>query len=171
MSYVVWPYMKIEDSWTIPIEVMMGVWNRMEELDRVRATFYDGGIQNAGEFIGLMQSETILPVLVVSSEKIKLHLLAWLSDIDGGSALAHFCYLDKYKKEITQMILDYWAKIPVLRVIMGITPESYKVVLKIIQNAGFQISGKIPELCDMYYENRIEAGVISYYLMGVNQNV
>lgn len=166
MNLIVWPYIKIEDNWTIPIEVIMGVWYRMVELNRVAPTFYDGGVQNVGEFIELMQDKTIYPVLIVSGDKVKFHLLAWLSSFSIGVSLGHFCYLDRYKKEITQLVIDYWRKISLLRVIVGITPESYKLVLKIIQNAGFHIAGKIPEFCNMYYENRIESGVISYYLMG-----
>ena len=164
MNLAIWPYMKIDGSWTIPIEVIIGAWKTMADMDRVKATFYDGSIENAGEFIEFMQDPTILPALIVDRDDIRLYLLAWLSNISNGTAQGHFCYLDKYRKEIAQKMLDYWRGIPLLRVIVGITPESYTLVLKIIERTGFKIVGTIPEACYMHYHDRTEGGVLSYYL-------
>jgi len=162
---VIWPYAKLSDgSWTIPEGVIHKTWERLVELNRVDATWYDGSVQDEKDFIEFLQDPYIFPVLVVDANELRLWLLAWLSDIQRGSARGHFCYLDRYNMNVTKMLLNYWAKIASLRVIIGITPESYQLVLKIIQKSGFQILGTIPQICDMYYEGRLEGGVISYYL-------
>jgi hypothetical protein len=164
MSFVPWPYVKTEEGWTIPIQVMLAVWQRMVELDRVKATFYGGQIKTDEDFITLMQSDSIVPILVVESEKPKLRALAWLSNIKNGAAYAHFCYLDRYQQAIGDLVIGEWSKLDSLKVIIGITPESYYLALKIIERWGFQLVGKIPEICNLHYENRREGGMISYYL-------
>lgn len=164
MNPFIWPYVKKDETWTIPDGVMHKVWERMVDLNRVEPTWYDGSIRNELGFINFMRDPYIFPTLVLDADEPRLWLLAWLSDIQNGSAKGHFCYLDKYSARVTQLLLNYWAKLASLRVIVGITPESYKLVLKIIQRSGFQIVGTIPQICNLHYENRLEGGVISYCL-------
>jgi len=165
MRLAIWPYVNVEGQWTIPDQVMIGVWNKIIELDRAEATFYDGNIQNADEFLFFMKQTFNLPLLIVDQDEPKFYLLAWLNDMQDGIAHAHFCFLDKYNKEYAKAGLDYWKRIETLKVIIGITPESYETVLKIIEDWGFKIVGTIPKICDMKYLDRRESGVISYYLM------
>jgi len=164
MSFSVWPYMKDQGTWTIPYGVMFGVWDKMVELNRVKPTWYDGSVKTGIEFIGFMRDPKIFPALVVDPDVIGFKLLAWLSDFNDGVAKGHFCFLDKYDPEIGKTMIDFWRKIETVRVIFGITPESYKTAMKIIQRLGFQIVGTIPDICNMVYLDRREGGMISYYL-------
>jgi len=164
MSYVVWPYMKIENEWTIPDKMIMAIWDKIVELNRVKPTWYDGSVKNKEEFIEFMRDPYIFSILVVDADKIRLCALAWLNDIIDGTARAHFCFLDKYHPEVIQAIINYWKKIDSLEVITGITPKTYKHIIKIADRAGFKIVGTIPQICNMYYENRREGGVVCYYL-------
>jgi len=170
MNIGIWPYAETDKGWTIPLEVMQGVWDRMVDLNRVKATFYDGGIQNEGDFIEYMQSPFIFPVLGVDSNRICFKVIAWLKDVEDGKATGHFCYLDNYHPDPIMKILDYWSKLDSLRVIIGVTPEHYYATLKMIGRIGFKVIGKIPQFCNMHYENQFKAGVVSYYLLNEGED-
>ena len=168
MTLTVWPYLKNEGLWSIPDPVMIGVRDKMCELDRVKPTWYDGSIVSQEDFISFVQDPYIFPSLVVDRDEVQFKLLAWLSEFNNGVARGHFCYLGKYDFDAGKMVLNFWKKLGTLKVIVGTTPESYKIVLKIIERLGFHAIGSIPDCCNMIYLNRREAGVISYYLMGEN---
>ena len=164
MNLIVWPYLKIENNWTISDEIISAAWDKMVGLNRVEPTWYDGSVKTREEFDAFLRDPYLFPVFVADADTMRLWVIAWLNDIVDGTARAHFCYLDRYHSDVFDKVLDYWKKIESLRVITGITPESYKLVLRIIQRGGFQTAGTIPQICNMHYENRREGAVVSYYL-------
>ena len=162
--------MRIGNEGTPPDDILLGFWNKLVELERVKTFFYDGRVQDAGEFITFMKGPSIFPLLVISADGARFLALAWLERFINAIAISRFCYLDNPQKEIGQQILDYWNKIELLKVIIGITPESHKSTVKMIKHLGFHVIGKIPDACNLCYEDRREAGIISYYLIGEKGN-
>jgi hypothetical protein len=51
-----------------------------------------------------------------------------------------------------------------LKVLVGITPETHFTALKLVRLVGFTIMGTIPNFCDLVYEGKRVGAVISYYL-------
>lgn len=165
MTLTVWPYIKNQGIWTIPDPVIIGVWNKLCELDRVKATWWDASIVTQEDFIKFMQDPFIFPAIIVDRDEVRFKVLAWLSEFNNGVARAHFCYLDKYDLDVGKMMVNFWRKLGSVKVIIGTIPESYKAALKFIDRLGFHVLGIIPQICDMTYLNRREGGVISYYLL------
>ena len=165
MTLTVWPYIKNQGIWTIPDQVIIGVWDKMCELDRVKTTWWDASIVTQEDFIKFMQDPYIFPTIIVDRDEVRFKVFAWLSDFNDGVARAHFCYLDKYDFDVGKMMVNFWQKLGTLNVIIGTIPESYKAALKFVERLGFEIIGTIPDICNMVYLNRREGGVVSYYLM------
>jgi len=168
MNLQVWPYFKYEGNWSIPDQVLIHVWNEMEKNGNDKIVFYNGHIRSAEDFISFMKDSNQFLVLSFDMESKKI--LAWgmINEIKDGVAYAHFSFLDGFKSGPGETIIDYWRNLKkengdyLVEVLIGITPESYERVLKVIQSWGFKMVSKIPKICTMYYQGRKEAGVISY---------
>jgi hypothetical protein len=168
MNLNVWPYFKYEGKWSIPHEMMIYTWNEMIKREYEKIVFYDGYIKSAEDFIFFMQDKNQAFSLSVDLDSKKI--LAWgmINGLKDGVAYAHFSFLNGFKRGPGETVIDSWRNLKgengenLVNVLIGITPESYNPVLKIIQSWGFQIIGKIPKICNLHYENRKESGVISY---------
>ncbi len=165
MNLTLWPYIKTETGWSIPDELMRGIWTSMLVNERVQPTFYDGTVKNDREFFTYFQDGKNHAVLVCDEEDMSLVLLAWLNNVDDGTAYAHFCFLDKFSRDGMKKVLQYWKSFP-LNIIVGVTPESYEILIKVIEKCGLTILGTIPSMCNMVYLGRREGGVISFYELG-----
>lgn len=148
------PYVQIDGEWTVPAGIMAVIWREIERDSLHKVTFYDGSIQTAEQFIQYMQSGKTLPV-VAFSDAAPMGF-AWLTEINGFRAFAHFCMLriawGSHSREIARQILDYWWSLasdtgPVLQLIMGMTPEANKPALRFIRQLGFNIVGTVPKIC------------------------
>jgi hypothetical protein len=151
--------------WSIPDNVMIGVWNKIVDSGRMEQTFYDGFIKNSDDFLDFMKSSTNILVLTAYDDHVEIVSIGWINGISNGIAYAHFCYLGKYIKEAALMTIDFWKNLDSIKVLIGITPEEYVAVLKVIESWGFKSIGIVPSLCEMAYKGKREGGVISYYLM------
>lgn len=161
------PYVEIDGEWTIPDRLMAALWQKTANDRLHEVTFYDGSILNADQFLAYMKSDKTLPV--VALDETGPHGFAWLTEINGNRAFAHFCMMrdswGKSAKMIAEQILNYWwmlsgEKGPVLKLIMGLTPEQNKPALRFIQKLGFTLVGSIPQMCRM--PGGAVPGVLSY---------
>lgn len=167
-----WPYVKFNNEWSIPDEVLAFVWSRIEENGKIEELFYEGGMRTPSEFIEFFRNPDKFLVLGVNTETKEIKAFGFLSGFDTNKAYAHFSFINGYVPGVGEMIIDFWRKMEsengerFLDVLIGITPESYTTVLKIIQKWGFNIVGTIPMICNMNYKNKKEGGVISYLTLG-----
>jgi hypothetical protein len=168
MKFQVWPYFKYEGKWSIPDEVLFYFWNEFEKSGNAKQFFYDGEVKELDDFIYFMQDRNNFPVFAVDADTKKIPAFGMINNLREQIAYAHFGFLDGFKRGCGETVIDYWRDLKrddgknLVEILIGITPESYEVVLKIIELWGFKIIGKIPKICSMHYQDRKEAGVISY---------
>jgi len=165
MNLVLWPYVKTEDGWSIPEELMEGIWTSMLVNERVQLTLYDGCVRNSEQFFNYFQNGKNHAVLVSDEDDMKLVLWAWLNNVDDGVGYAHFSFLDKFSRDALKKVLSFWSTFP-LSVLVGVTPESYEILVKLFEKCGLTMIGKIPSMCNMVYYGRREGGIISHFVIG-----
>jgi hypothetical protein len=168
MNLQPWPYVKCENQWSIPNEILFFIWDELVNNGNDKELFYDAGIKNGNEFISYMQNPSNFLVLGVDSNENKIVAFGFVNNYQDGHAYAHFSFMDGFRKNVGEMIIDYWRQLKrpngdkIFEILIGITPESYEKVIKIIQTWGFQIIGKIPKICFIADKGIKEAGIISY---------
>jgi hypothetical protein len=169
MRYLIYPYVKEGEEYTLSDDVMRLVWYRMVAEKKAQVTFYDGGIRTEGDFLAWMKDPQNLPLIVIDGEHKSICMLAWLNNIKDGIAMCHFCVLGPYRKGLGQAVMNYWSSWkddtgqPLLKTIIGITPEVYHTALKMIKHVGFTLVGIVPNFCKLAYENIRVGGMVSYY--------
>ena len=172
MNIKPWPLVKFEGKWSIPHHVLSTVWDKLSESGKDKYFFYDGGILTEDEWIDYVQRPTNFLVLGADTEDQNIVAYGLLTNINDGIAFAHFAFIGAYIPGVVEDMIEFVSKLkdgsgqPLFRVLIGITPRSYDRVIEIIQTWGFTKIGEIPELCNMFYKKRREAGVISYLLLG-----
>ncbi len=166
MDLKLWPLVHIEGKCTVHDDVLAGLWAEMQMNGKIEATFWDGSIKTVQEFVAYMKSNLNFVTLVVDLDKQKIVALFWLNNFQHGTAHAHFCFTDHYVPGAAEMVTTYWKSFKIDRVFIGITPESYTPVVKLMGKLGFQMVGTIPDYCDMVYRERREGAVIAYLLGG-----
>lgn len=168
--YQVIPYVfSVADSrWSIPDHTMSYVWDKMVDEQRVEHLFWSGGIRSEIDFISFLREPGNYPILVFDAEIWEAKAIAWLNGIEMNHALVHFCCLGKFRLACCKMGLDYWRSIkaidgkPLFSVLLGVTPETNELAIRVSKMLGFQRVGIIPKLCPMAYLNRTVGGVITY---------
>lgn len=172
MDLQCWPLVKWEGKWSIPYPVLQKVWEDMVESGAEKETFYDGWVKTFDDFVFYLQTPTNLVILVVDMDNKKIVAFGVLNNINNSVGYAHFSFTNGFIKGAGELVIKYWGDIlddkgdKIIRVLIGITPESYEKVHHIIQTWGFKIIGTIPNACPMYYKGRREGAVISYLEIG-----
>lgn len=168
-----WPLVQIDGEWSIPDEILRLVWYKMQKEDKVKAVWYDGGVTSEEEWFEFIKSPVNYPVLIIDKERQEVVMLAWLNGLRDGTAQCHFCILGPYRRGVEKVVMEYWSGWPdgnggrLLKVLIGITPESYDTTLKLVRMAGFTtLETRIPNMCNLIYEGRRVSAVISYYTPG-----
>jgi len=167
-----WPYVKYNGEWSIPDIILGLVWEKLEGNGKIEDLFYEGGMRTALEFIEFFQDPNRFLTLGVDADSKQVIAFGFLTNFDSGKAYVHFSFIDEFREELGEMIIDFWRQMvdgkgnKVLDVLIGITPESYRVVIPIIKKWGFQVVGTIPLICNMFYKNKKEGGIISYLTLG-----
>jgi hypothetical protein len=172
MDLKCWPYIKYNEEWSISDAYMMEIWKKLESNGKIEELFYEGGMRTPSRFIKFFQDPNRFLTLGVDADSKKVIAFGFLTDFNSGKAYAHFSFINGFEEGVGEMIIDFWRKLTdaegnkVLDVLIGITPESYSKVVTIINKWGFQVLGIIPLICNMFYKNKKEGGVISYLTLG-----
>jgi hypothetical protein len=101
-----------------------------------------------------------------------LHGVCWLTNVEAKTARLHF-FCSKAARvtlntvNVGKAVLKHWARIkdehgePLLQSLVGITPASYKLVIKYIQRVGFTVLGTAKGGVHLMHEGRYDDAVIS----------
>lgn len=162
------PYVYMDGSWTATDEVMATIYKTLRDDGTFETVFYDGLINDADDFIEMMQSRNNLPVIVLMDDDISG--VAWLNSISDNRAFAHFAFFKKIwgkTEEVGQSLLEYWLDIPnseggkLFDILMGLVPSFNERAHKFVERVGFKRLGEIPHLVKVH--GKRESGVIFYY--------
>lgn len=165
-KFEIYPLVKIEGQWTIPDEVLVGVWQQIVAEGKDKELFYDATIYTAFEWMEFIKRPGTYPVLVVDKKNKRVVHIAWLKDVFDVGAWAHHCSVGKYQRGAWEAVRDHWKQhFTNLKLLLGITPETNIKAVKFVQKiCKFTVVGKIPQMCRMgYQDNQRISAVISYY--------
>jgi len=165
MKYAIWPMACIDGQWSIPDDILLGIWKQMVNSGKATKVFYNGTVRNADEWMAWTKSIGNYFVLVVNASEKKIAAVGWINAAHNGYGLAHFCVLGMPRPEMGSLAINYWKSLGYFNVLIGITPETYSGVLRFIEKIGFVRGCTIPYLCELVYEGKIVGGVISYFDM------
>jgi hypothetical protein len=163
--YQLWPGAFIDGVFSIPDEVLIGLWREMESTGKHRDLFYSGVVTTSADWVDWIKSPSNYPVFVVDTTRVKIVAIGWLNHVGDGCALAHFCILGMPRAEIGIVVLQYWSNVKVLEVLVGFTPETNRGAVRYAEKIGFKRTGYIPRMCNMVYDGRRVGAVITTYLM------
>jgi len=172
-KYQLWPFVKLDDgSYSIPDILLNTVYLDLLKEERVDATFYGGCIKEFEDFLSFVKDPTNYFVFVVDAENRSFVCIAWLNGVMNNSAFSHFTSIGRnsYKPQIGKLVLDYWKATGVPTVLVGITPETHKLAIRLAVNLGYKTLGVIPNLCYVERDKKSVGGIISYYLFGGDKN-
>ncbi len=163
-KFEVYPLVRIEGNWTIPDEVLLGVWVQIVEEGKDKTLFYDGSVTTPFEWMEFIKRPGTYPILIADKEQKRVVHIFWLKDVFDAGAWVHHCSLGRYCYGAWGAARDYWkTHCASLKLLLGITPENNEKTLKLAQKIWkFTVLGKIPQMCLMADGNRI-AGFIGYY--------
>lgn len=161
----VYPLVRMENGWSIPDEVLIGIWAQIVREGKLIDLFYDGTIKNEYDWMEFIKRAGTFPLLIVDKEKNAVVHIIWLKDCFDISAWIHHCSLGKYRRGVWETARDHWRQyFPNLKMLLGITPESNEKAVKILEKiCKFTIVGKIPHMCYLAHEGKRVAGIISYF--------
>lgn len=163
--FEIYPLVQIDGQWTIPDEVLIGIWGQIVSEGKDKELFYDATIKTPFEWMGFIKRSGTYPVLVVEKKTKTVVHIAWLKDVFDIGAWAHHCSIGKYQRGAWEAVRDHWKKyFTTLKLLLGITPETNEKAVKFLQKiCKFTIVGKIPLMCNMGYEGKRVSAVISYF--------
>lgn len=153
---------------TLPREGLRDIWRRIVAENKVKSLFYGGGVETFEDFEAELGVARVAAVVVVDTTEARPALLAWLTNLGGGSAFAHYCALGLPRREAGRAVLDYWARLvdesgrPLIEVLLGITPETHQAALRVTRIMGFTNGCTIPRYCIVADPPGRVGGVLSY---------
>jgi hypothetical protein len=161
-KFEVYPLAKINSEWTIPDEILLGVWAQIVAEGKDKELFYDGTINTPFEWMEFIKRPGTYPILIAQDRAV-VHI-AWLKDVFDVGAWTHHCSLGKYKRGAWEAGRDHWKQyFTGLKLLLGITPENNERAVKFVQKiCKFTVLGVIPQMCRMADNSRVGA-FISYY--------
>jgi len=163
--YVVIPVMRTDEGYTISDQTLSYIWDKMVEEKKNETVFYNGAVANLGDFIAYMRRDDVFPVVVYDRDESKFNGIAWLNNLNEGTAQGHFCLLKGGNNIVKgHEVLAYWKQFPtdVTGVIIGIVPAFNKAAVKFIGKLGFTTVGEIPNYCNTVYMADRTPGVVMY---------
>lgn len=163
-QYFIWPFTKLpEGAYTMPDEFLHAIWHQLVIDGNAHRVFYDGAVKTAEDFARYMKLPGNYPIFVMDTEKRKAVFVAWLNGVSENAAYAHFFGLGRgsYLPEMSRMVTDYWEKMNIFSVILGVLPAQNRRTIHVATDCGFQILGDVPGLC-LKAGGEVEAGTILY---------
>lgn len=152
------------------------LWEDVIRDGRLKLVFYDGGVMTVEDFIPFIRSPKRLCLLATKKDEEGIYPadykvgLAWLDRFEQYSARLHFTIIGKYQRSIGEALVRFLLEKTKLKVVWGCTPESHVLALRVVRSLGFTLLGGIPNLCNLYYEDRLVPGVISYFNLEGGRN-
>ena len=169
MNYTIIPIINMADKCTVTDEFLLAIWQRMIDEGKARWVFYDGSITTGDEWLLFIKSP-LNYTLTVMDDNGAIRMIAWLNCYENKSARVHYCNLGKYNRGVGKAVREYWSNLRdqdgnrLLKTLVGITPETNNLAVKMVKLLGFTVIGTIPHFCRMKYDgDRLVGGVISYY--------
>lgn len=162
------PYVRTEKgTWSLPENVMVGIFNHMKELGLDKTVFVSGGVDSPLEWMQFIQHSKNV-VHVVGEDKI--YQIAWLNSFGCNYAFAHFCCFPaawgKTTVEAGKQSISYWfndLKAPdfQLDVIMGMVPAINNRAIEYVTKLGLIELGTVPMI---KYQNIDATGAYFCYI-------
>jgi hypothetical protein len=147
---------------------MSYVWETMVLEEKASKVFWGGGVANFAQFMLFMQDEKNFPLLVLNGN-LNPVAIAWLNGVELNHAIAHFCVLGRWDKDMGSVVMDFWKGLikpdgtPMLRVILGFIPEVNARAIDAIKSIGFVVLGKIPNMCTLADDQTTVGATVMYY--------
>jgi hypothetical protein len=146
------PYAQVDGAWSVSDTHIRDLWARLEQCGVARATFRNGEVRSADEFLMMLKHPSNIPVLVIDDGA--LIGLAWLNGIQRLYAYAHFTFAREawgVCVDHGKAILEYWFSLkldgePALEVLIGNIPECNRHALKYVERLGLKRLGVIPRI-------------------------
>lgn len=164
--FEIYPLVQIDGKWTIPDEVLVGIWGQIVSERKDKDLFYDASIKTPFEWMEFIKRPGTYPILVVDKNSKAVVHIAWLKDLFDIGAWAHHCSVGPYQRGAWEKVRDHWREhFKWLKLLLGATPETNEKAVKFAEKiCKFTIVGKIPHMCKMGYDGdkRVSA-VISYF--------
>jgi hypothetical protein len=162
-DFIIVPYAYLGGFWTLHDSEMGMIFDRMVAEKTLGKVFYDGKMVEKSQFIAFFKSPGVLPVTAWTIDQ-KPILLSWLTNMEDGHAMIHFCGFRNCPRRI---LLD--AAHGIIKIfasqfscLMGITPEAYSEAVHLARLIGMRVLGTIPSMLFLRSEGRRVGGVISY---------
>ena len=168
MAFEVLPITPVGMTGPVGDELLTAIWRRLVNEQKVEQLFYGGGVATPEAFLKFVRAPDIAACLAVDLDSREPVVLAWLTNIGNRSAFAHYAVLGRPQRAAGRAVLDFWRSFrdragePVIDVLLGITPDTHRLALRVLKIMGFTSIGTIPRYCDTAYEGRRTGGVISY---------
>lgn len=164
------PYIEINGVRTVPDDVILHIFQKLQSDKTLSIVFYDGSVRTEDQFLNFIKSPMNCVCFGIMDGSISG--LAWLNDINDGRGTAHFCVFKeswgKNAKLMAKEVMDYWFALttstgkPLFHLILGVTPSNYKPALRFVSQIGFTLIGEVPKvLFNAYSNSRINA-ILSY---------
>ena len=147
------PYSKVGGEWSIPDPIMVGLWDKAIKQGVDRKTFRGQSIVDSGQFLALMQTQGILPLLCV--DDFNPVCVAWLNSIGEKHGFCHFFFFKEFWGKAEQYgneILDYWFQL--VETIVGILTPDNRLAIQYAAKVGFVRLGEIPHVGVFFYKTR-----------------
>lgn len=167
-NFEVYPLVQRESGeWSIPDEVLLGIWHQIDAEKKLKDLFYDNSIKTPIEWVTFIKSRGTCPALVVDKASNRIVHIFWLKDFFDVGAWVHHCSLGQYRRGAWETALDYWKTyFPRVKILLGLTPETNELAIKGLKKiCKFNIVGPIPLMCNMAHEGKRVSGIVSYLEM------
>ncbi len=150
-KYTLYPY---DGKDNVNTEVWAYLWIKMEEQGLTDVVFSHGEMKSVFDFIAMMKSGKILPVLTYDTSTGVPVAFGWLSHMELSLGFGHFVFLRELWgtgacAEIHRDIFDYWFNTLGLNLILGLIPSFNTHAIKFAADLGSVILGPIPHLVNV----------------------
>ena len=148
------PYVFYKGEWSLPDEVFLYLWIKIEKQNLVKRTFSDGSVKTSEDFFKMITNQRNM-IAVVLNDDNKAIGMGWLNAITVQKANAHFLFLKEAWGKTTfdgaRALIEYWFGLeidgkPLFEVLLGQTPIENKPAINFIKRLGWVILGEIPKL-------------------------
>lgn len=151
---------------------LLAVFRIMDSEVGIHKLFYSERIYTFSQFKEVFAHDGKSSPVVFAFKDGLLYGVCWLTGIEGKSARLHF-FCSKAARmtlntvNVGKAVLRYYSGLkgvdgePLLQSLVGVTPASYKLVLKYIQQVGFSIVGVAKGGVHFVHENRYDDAVLS----------
>lgn len=159
------PYVEVNGSWTIPDNLMQGLYLKLEAQGIAKNVFTDGSIRSGYEFLEKMKNGNNLPVAAIDDNQVIG--FGWLNTIAERRAFCHhFFYKEAWGKKTlstAKEFINYWFDMKngetyLFDYLIGMTPPENKIGIQFAKRLGFNIVGYVPTFGIISYLERKNYG-------------